>query len=180
MDEIIWRPVVGYENIYEVSNTGLVRSLNHFVEHSDGKHRIQKGRVLKTSISNKGYVQVSLSYRKNKFHTGVHRLVAAAFVGNPENKNQVNHKDGDKSNNLVDNLEWCTNQENVIHAVQHNLNNPNFGEKHHNCRLTNKQIIELKRKLTEGQTGASIAREYKMSAAAVSKINKGKTYKNIG
>lgn len=173
----IWKKVEGYENIYEVSNHGNIQSIDHFVVGK--KSRTQKGRVLSVSISTKGYHQVSLSLLGRRFHTGVHRLVAKAFLANPDNKEQVNHKDGNKSNNHVSNLEWATNQENIIHAYKNNLVKLNYGEKHHQCRFTNNQIKELKRKLANGVSGSSISKEYKISQAAVSQIKKGKTYKNI-
>lgn len=175
----VWKDVVGYEGIYRVSSLGRVRSLDHFVKHSNGRDRIQKGRFLKRQFSLKGYFFVSLSRSKKRFHTGVHRLVAMAFIKNPNNKSQVNHIDGNKINNRPSNLEWCTNQENSIHAHRNNLITTNKGEDHHQAKLTNQEVRELKRRLLNGETGAQLAKEYKLSGAAVSKIKLNKTYINI-
>lgn len=99
-----WRPVVGYEGLYEVSNTGRVRSVDRYVKTCYGSYRLHKGKVLSPGIRPDGYLVVSLQYRMFR----VHRIVAEAFLPNPDNLPQVNHKDEDKSNNRVDNLEWCT------------------------------------------------------------------------
>lgn len=94
----IWKNIEGYPN-YQVSNFGNVRSLNY--------HREGESKILKTSLNHKGYQLVSL-YKNNKRKTfQVHRLVAQAFIQNPDNLPQVNHKDENKQNNCVDNLEWC-------------------------------------------------------------------------
>ena len=103
-----WRPVVGYEGLYEVSNTGRVRSLDRYVKTCYGSYRLHKGKVLSPGIRPDGYLVVSLQYRMFR----VHRLVAEAFLPNPDNLPQVNHKDEDKSNNRVDNLEWCDSKYN--------------------------------------------------------------------
>lgn len=99
-----WRPVVGYEGLYEVSNTGRVRSVDRYVKTCYGSYRLHKGKVLSPGIRPDGYLVVSLQYRMFR----VHRLVAQAFLPNPDNLPQVNHRDENPGNNNVDNLEWCT------------------------------------------------------------------------
>lgn len=177
--EIIWKPVLGYEEIYLVSNTGIIKSVDHLVTHKDGKNRIQKGRILKTEISNKGYFQVSLSKNKVRFHTGVHRVVAIAFIPNPNNLPEVNHKDGNKLNNEDDNLEWNSSSDNQIHAVLNNLINPNLGEKHHMSKISNKQIINLRNLHKSGLNNKELAKHYCISETAMSNILRKKTYKNL-
>ena len=95
-----WRDVPGYEGLYEVSNFGRVR---------------RNGKILKPSKDKDGYLQVSLSKNGIKTTT-IHRLVARAFIPNPQNLPQVNHKDEDKTNNTVDNLEWCTREYNMNYS----------------------------------------------------------------
>jgi len=111
----IWRPAVGFENKYEVSNFGRVR-------------RIKNNTVSIIAINNNryGYATVHLSDKKSK-RVSVHRLVAEAFVPNPNGKPQVNHKDGNKNNNRADNLEWVTASENVKHAYSSGLKRPSSG-----------------------------------------------------
>lgn len=87
-----------------------------------GKFRNLKGKVLKTYIQNSGYEQIKLNYQGLHIHKSIHRLVAEAFIANPLNKIYVNHIDGNKLNNTVNNLEWCTNSENILHARKTGLN----------------------------------------------------------
>lgn len=116
MEQVIWKPVAGFEDRYEVSNDGRVRSLDIYVNCRGGKTRIYKGRVKPTHRNNRGYVVVGLCRDNKTTHTLVHRLVAEAFIDNPYNKPQVNHVDGDNTNNRADNLEWVTDNENKAHS----------------------------------------------------------------
>lgn len=108
----VWKSIRGYENIYEVSNLGRVRSLKHIVEQVGNKGtlftRCYDGRVLTQRADIGGYPCVCLSNGSSKKTIQVHKLVAKAFVPNPNNFPQINHKDENKSNNHSDNLEWCT------------------------------------------------------------------------
>ena len=102
-----WRPIEGYEGLYEVSNLGRVRSLDRFY------YRLHKGKVLSPTKDRYGYLTVTLNCNGKSKTIKIHRLVAQAFLPNPDNLPQVNHKDEDKTNNNVDNLEWCTAKYNV-------------------------------------------------------------------
>jgi len=116
MEKEIWKPIEKLNGLYEVSNLGRVRSVERTVIHKDGKIARYKERILKQCASKKGYMRVYPTVNGKKYNFQVHRLVAEAFVPNPENKQQVNHKDGNKKNNRADNLEWVTNDENELHA----------------------------------------------------------------
>ncbi len=118
MNKEIWKDVIGYEGLYQVSNLGRVKSLIGW----NGKKYINRERILKLSLKNEPYnyhrYKVSLKKNKLKKDFSIHRLVAIAFIPNPLNKPQINHKDGNHLNNHVENLEWCTAHENIIHSYK--------------------------------------------------------------
>ena len=109
MDAEIWKKVDGYPN-YEVSNLGNVRSLNY--------HREGESKILKTSLNNKGYLYITLCKEGKTKRYFVHRLVAQAFLDNPNNLPQVNHKDEDKTNNHVSNIEYCDAKYNMNYGTR--------------------------------------------------------------
>ena len=119
----IWKDIKNYEDLYQVSSFGNVKSLKRDITLSPTKNR-------------RGYIIVSLSADNTKRTFSVHRLVAQAFIDNPENKPQVNHIDGDKTNNCAYNLEWATNSENQKHAFSNGLQT-NIGNNNPKCRKIN-------------------------------------------
>lgn len=116
--EEIWKPVVGYEGFYEVSNIGRVRSLARIVECNDGRKRKIKDRILKGSSYSGGYSGVTLHKDGCTKTANIHRIVAEAFVPNPLEKEEVNHKDENPSNNHASNLEWVTHKENLNYGTR--------------------------------------------------------------
>ena len=104
----IWKPIQGYEGLYEISNTGKVKSLI-------------KGRLLKPANHVKGYLFTTLTKDGKHSRFYIHRLVASAFLGSESRDKEVNHIDGNKKNNCVENLEWCTGIENKEHAYINGL-----------------------------------------------------------
>jgi hypothetical protein len=139
----IWKDVLGYEEIYQVSNLGNVKSLQRLIR-LGYRPRIKKETILKNSIEFYGYYVVNLCKNLKHKKTKVHRIVAEAFIPNPENKPQINHKNGIKTDNCVENLEWCTNQENAIHANKNNLISRQKGSSSHKSKLTEKQVLEIR------------------------------------
>lgn len=121
-DMEIWKDIKGHEGRYQISNMGRVKSLEREVNNHTGKVLV-KEKILRQRSDFKGYMRIDLKDNNGVKHFfGVHRLVAETFIPNPRGKPQVNHIDGCKSNNVAENLEWCTNGENQKHAYRMGLN----------------------------------------------------------
>lgn len=128
----IWADIKGYEGLYKISSLGTVKALPNNPTHL-------KELILTPSKNSSGYLKVELYKDKVSKMYYVHRLVALTFIPNPYNKPQVNHKDGNKLNNTVENLEWVTKSENQKHAIKHGLRTPSpmtgkFGKLNHNSK----------------------------------------------
>lgn len=110
-----WKDIPGYEGLYQASNLGRVKSLDRIVVYKDGRMRTYKGRILSPGAVRGGYQAVLLSKNASYESKAVHRLVAEAFIPNPEKLPEINHRDRDVTNNNVTNLEWCTRLYNANH-----------------------------------------------------------------
>jgi hypothetical protein len=177
--EEIWKEVKGHEGVYEVSNLGLVRSLPR-TEKSNVGERVRNGKVL-SSRNTKGYKSVVLCKDGRQTFVYVHRLVAQIFIPNPENKPEVNHIDGDKTNNEVENLEWCTKSENQKHSYANGLKQIN-GELHPRSILTEKDVRQIRKRYVKNSreygTGA-LAKEYKVSRDAIYDVVTNRSWKGV-
>jgi|SRR5690625_41910 len=128
MNNEIWKDVVGYEGFYQVSNLGNVRSTHRVVRGKGGSPKLLNSVVLKQEEMHDGYLRVGLSKNGTCKRFPVHRLVAEAFISNPNKHPVVNHKDEIKSNNHASNLEWCTQSYNVMYGdgIKKVLSNENY------------------------------------------------------
>jgi len=136
MENEFWIPITEFETLYEVSNLGRVKSLDRTITialKNSCYTRVSKGKILKQTPDKDGYLMVGLHLKGHTTTKKVHRLVCSAFHLNPDEKPQVNHKDGIKSNNFDDNLEWATDIENKKHANENGLSRYLTGKEH---RLT--------------------------------------------
>jgi hypothetical protein len=116
----VWKDVVGFKGSYQVSNLGRVRSLDRKIKAGVG-FRLKKGQILQGALSFNGYINFRL-WKDNKLYNILgHRLACLAFILNPDNKKEVNHKNGLKYDNNINNLEWCTRSENTSHAINTRL-----------------------------------------------------------
>lgn len=127
MNNEIWKDIEEFKGIYQISNYGRVKSIERYVERNNkGKIKV-KEKILKTYINKKtgySYAMFSIS-GKNKIRH-IHRLVAEAFIDNPNNKKDINHKDCNRTNNYVNNLEWCTRSENIKYGFKYGKIKCNF------------------------------------------------------
>lgn len=119
----IWKDIKGYEGLYQVSNLGRIKSLYGW--NAGSKKYCSRTLMMKPKVSCVGYYNITLHKNKKQKTYNVHRLVAETFIINPDKKETVNHKDGNKLNNCVENLEWATRSENQIHAYNTGLQTPN-------------------------------------------------------
>lgn len=167
----IWKDIEGYNGKYQVSNKGNVRSTDRIVKVI--REVKYKGHMLRKWLDKDGYLQVSMYGRKNK----VHRLVASAFIDNPLDKPQINHKDMNKQNNSVENLEWCTNAENIRHSY---INNPNRGRggAKYGKNQNSAPVVQLQDgKIIRTYDSMSRTKEYGFNPSSVSKsVRSGKPY----
>ena len=153
---IEWRPVLGYEDLYVVSNAGDVRTAD--------------GRVILGTDNEKGYVRVTLTKNGVRNTFKVSRLVALAFLANPDNKPEVNHKSGVKANNSSDNLEWATHAENIQHAYDMGLKHARSNENHPMCKLSNEQVQYIREHCALGASRREMQELFGVSKRQIQRI----------
>lgn len=134
-------------------------------------------KILKPFPNNNGYLTVDLFHNTVKERVAIHRMVAVAFIDNPENKEFVNHIDGNKQNNCVSNLEWVTPSENSIHAVLTGLSAK--GEDKTLAKLTENDVLEIQAGFKAGTKDFELAAKYGVSSGVISSIRLGKTWKHV-
>jgi hypothetical protein len=166
-----WKSLTKYNN-YEISNTGKFRNR-------------KTGRTLKTFLHENGYFYITIApfgRQGKKVSLKIHRLVAEAFIDNPENKPFINHKDGIKTNNDISNLEWVTNQENVKHAYDTGLAVAKKGEDHESSVLTEELIEEIRKQYIPYDSVyglRAIARRYKLKHNTLSQALNGVNWSHL-
>ena len=162
----IWKEINGFDGDYFVSNLGRIKS---YKVSSNGK-------ILKSNTNKLGYVYFSLTKNCVLRSFTIHRLVALAFIHNSENKPQVNHINGIKTDNTVENLEWATMSENMNHALNTGLKTAPKDFNHYNSRFKKEDIINIREsKLSESK----LASVYLVNRATIGKIKRFERYKNI-
>lgn len=163
----IWKPIKDFESQYLVSNLGNIRHVNS-----------EKNRVLCKDKA--GYLRVSFRVKGYQQSTHiVHRLVAKAFLETIKDHNEVNHIDGNKTNNCVTNLEWSNRVKNIQHSFDIGLQIPLKGEDIGNSKLKQEEVLEIRRLLTQGITQTVLAKIYKVHQGTISNIKLKHIWKHI-
>lgn len=162
-----WKKVIGFEDLYEVSNLGNVRGIERQIKHYKGGFRVQKAVLKSQRIGVDGYMKIGLRKDAVRHTFRVNRLVANAFIDNPNNKPLVNHINGIKTDNRAENLEWVTNSENTTHALSLGLIK---------TRLKEHEIKEIRE---SNESTRFLGKKLNISSSVVCKIKNYKAYKHI-
>lgn len=176
-----WREIPQYEGFYEVSNKGRVRSLDRMVKVRAGGLRKHHGRVLKPGIGKPGYPICALVKHGKQISKNIHQLVMLAFVGPPPKGKEINHIDGDKTNNNLENLEYVTSRQNSRHAVRVGLFDPRtqVGEDSINAKLTREDVYRIRREFKKTKTGYQLADELGVHHGTIRSIYHKRSWKHI-
>lgn len=174
-----WEIVPLTEGCFSCTPEGIVRGNDRYINHPLVGRKHVREKILKHQVDPYGYHLVSISMNGVRKKTFVHRIVALTFIPNPQQKPFINHKDGNKSNNSVDNLEWCTHSENTLHAFANGLMVAKKGEKNHSAKLSDKQVEEIKKLLLQGKTQYSIAKKFSVHKVTIFDIKHGKTWAHL-
>jgi hypothetical protein len=169
--------IKGYEGYYSVTREGDVISEKRIITYKSGKKKTINKRVLKPSNNGDGYLSVFLSKNGVTKRFYVHRIVAEMFIQNQDKKKCVNHKDGNKSNNCVDNLEWVSYSENELHSYRV-LGKDTKGKKGANRKLTKENIIYIFASM-KTKTLKQISIDVGVSTTAIRSVINGITYKDV-
>ena len=155
---------------------------NYTIDEFGNVRNIKTQKYLKGALNGKGYLRVELHNNKKIKKFFIHRLVAEYFISNPLNKEQVNHKDGNKLNNNVENLEWVTNQENRNHAIKNNLTNNLCGEDAPWSKLTKKDVIFIREQYEDKSkqfNPKELSKKFNVSCSQILAVAKRKSWKSV-
>ena len=176
----VWKDVIGYERCYQISSLGRLKRKEKKIVNKGNIHTLRE-RIINPYRDKKGYLVYRLKCDNGKIKRYfAHRLVAIHFISNPENKPEVNHIDGNKENNCVNNLEWVTTRENINHAVENSLRGDFKGESNGYSKLTDGDVIKIKTMLLNNNLKqAEIAKIFNVSPSTISLIKRGKIWTHI-
>lgn len=156
-----------------------IKDFSGYFVSTAGKVKNSHGQIMSNEVSNAGYNRVHLCKNGKAKHLSVHRLVAKAFISNPNNLRVVNHKNGIKTDNRVENLEWSTHSANLQHAYDFNLRVGNFGEANGQAKLTRKKVEEIRtlyKKQSKKYGSYALAKIYNVSSSTILHIVKNKKW----
>jgi|SRR6185369_12819676 len=171
---IIWKDIPGYNGRYKASDQGEILSINW----RNTRGYMRKGKIMKQSHESNGYLHLNMVTENGSKLVLAHRLIAETFLAPVEGKIFVNHKNGIKHDNRVENLEWCTKSENSKHSFSIGIQD-NKGVNHPSARFNNEQITEMREKHSNGISAYKISKEYKMSYTNAKDIVSRRTWSHI-
>lgn len=174
----IWKDINGLEGRYQVSSLGRVKNISRFVYSYNAANKQRKipERILKQPLNIYGYPTVHIRTKGFKRGYTIHRFVAKAFIENPKNLPCVNHKNGIKTDNMVENLEWCTASENELHAYKTGLKKPRTGTDMYNVKLNNASVLLIR---ASSESSYKLAAKYGVSQGVIMRIKHRQTWKHI-
>lgn len=167
----VWKDVKGFEGAYMISNLGRVRSIP--------RKGTRRNEIRAISYTHDGYAKVRLIYKGKDKTARIHRLVAEAFIPNPENKETVNHIDGNKKNNNVNNLEWADRHEQLKHAYKNKLKKPMKGVLSPNAKLTIEQVEAIRNEYvprSREHGTVALSKKYGVNNSTIGDVVRGVTY----
>jgi len=175
----IWKSIEKFDNQYEVSNEGRVRSKQAVILRSNGRQHTRASKILKPADSGRGYYGGAVCVNKKMTTYKVHRLVAEAFCDRLGEDLEVNHIDGNKLNNRAENLEWVTRSENVKHAVRTGLLPVTRGSQRTQATIDESQVREIKRLMAQGVQRKQICEQVGCSIHVYKDIQRGKSWNHV-
>lgn len=170
-----WKPVPGWEGIYEVSDLGRLRRIV-------GGTGTKPGRVMNPAVGSNGYVLAHFRYKGRQHSRTLHGLVAEAFIGPRPSKFEVNHIDGDKTNNRAANLEYVSRRDNLIHSYKYlgRSRNSKPGQENHKAKLTEGDVLAIRsRYAAGGETHQSLADEYGVHQTVIGQLIRRVTWRHV-
>lgn len=179
-EQEVWKDILDYEKLYQVSTLSRVRSLSRYKKGKIGNLIFIEGQIMLPSLATNGYPQITLSKNGKSKIFRIHRLMAIAFIPNPENKKEVNHINGIKTDNRIENLEWATKSENAFHAFQTGLHIPHNckGTKNGRAKLSEEDVKEIIA-LLPFKKNSELGPTYGLTPETISAIRTGRLWKNI-
>lgn len=172
----IWSNIPKLKN-YQISTFGRLKSKNLIYKDSIGRNIHRKGVIRKCHPNNCGYLRIPIKVNNKYINYSIHKLVAETFIPNPENKPCVNHIDGNKLNNYIENLEWVTYSQNRLHALENNLSSVVKGEEHVKSKLTEKEAFDILN--DNSRSKKELCETYNVTRQTIESIKQGKRWKHL-